>query len=57
VPQRVRWWLLAFLVAHAFVTEMIQQFVPLRTGSLRDACINLIGLAIGVALTWRDWRR
>lgn len=56
VSPRWRWWLLSLLVAHAFATEVLQQFVPPRTGSLRDAGIDLVGLALGVALTWRCWR-
>src|SRR5262245_43301237 len=55
LPVRRRW-LLGFLVAHAFLTELLQHFVPGRTGSLRDACLDVVGLALGVVLTWRCWR-
>jgi VanZ family protein len=47
-----RWWLLGFLSFHAAVTELIQQFVPDRTGSLSDVGINHIGILLGVGVGW-----
>ena len=49
--------LLAFLSLHAFGTEFLQQFVPERGPSLVDVGIDHVGLAIGLAASWRWWRR
>jgi VanZ family protein len=54
---RWRWGLLAFLSLHAGATEFLQQWVPLRTGSLTDVGIDHLGIALGLACTWRAWRR
>jgi VanZ family protein len=54
---RWRWGLLAFWSLHACATEYGQTFVPGRTGSVRDVIIDHIGLAIGLSLSWRWWRR
>jgi VanZ family protein len=50
-----RWALAAFLSLHAFTTEFLQQFVALRHGSLRDVGIDHLGIALGLALTWKWW--
>ena len=55
-PLRYRWLLLAFLPAHALGTEFLQQFVELRTGSWEDVGIDHLGLALGLTLSWRQWR-
>ncbi|MBY0528463.1 MAG: VanZ family protein [Gemmataceae bacterium] len=53
----VRWGLLVFLFIHASATEFAQAVLPLgRSGSVRDVVLDLVGIAIGVALTWRWWR-
>jgi VanZ family protein len=53
---RGRWLLLAFLSAHAFVTEYLQSFVPTRTASWRDVAFNHLGIGLGLLLTWKWWR-
>lgn len=58
LPIRPRWrWLgLALLVLHGCATEYLQTFVEGRTGSLRDVGLDSLGLALGLALSWRWWR-
>jgi VanZ family protein len=53
--RRWRWLLLAFLSLHAAGTEFFQQYVPGRTGTFSDVLIDHVGLALGLALTWRHW--
>jgi VanZ family protein len=53
--HRTRWWLLGLLVLHAAGTEFGQQFVPPRTGSLRDVGLDQVGLVLGVVCTWKWW--
>jgi VanZ family protein len=57
IPLRWRWALVAFLSLHAAGTEFFQQFVPLRTGSVTDVVIDHAGLLLGLAVTWKGWRR
>ncbi len=38
------------LMVHAFATEFLQQWVKERTGSLSDVAIDLLGVALGLAL-------
>lgn len=52
---RWRWLLLAFLSLHTVGTEFGQLFVPGRHGQFSDVLIDHIGLALGIALTWRYW--
>jgi VanZ family protein len=54
---RWRWVLLAFLSCHAMGTEYFQQFVPTRTASWRDVGLDHIGILLGVAFSWKMWRR
>ena len=49
--------LLAFLSLHAGGTEFVQQFVETRTGTWRDVGLDHVGIALGLVLTWRWWRR
>ncbi len=56
VPVRYRWLLLVFMAAHALGTEFGQRFVVTRSGSWRDVLLDLLGVALGVVLTWRWWR-
>jgi VanZ family protein len=60
LPARrsVRCVLLACVSAHAMATEFLQQFVPLRNGSLHDVGLDHIGIALGLAFVgiWRWWR-
>jgi VanZ family protein len=55
IPTSRRWLVLAFLSLHGFATEYLQQFVPGRVGSWRDVGLDHLGIALGVALTWRGW--
>ncbi len=51
-----RWWLVGFLSLHAAGTELIQCWVPDRTGSLTDVGIDHLGILLGLACTWTAWR-
>lgn len=55
VCLRRRWLLMFFLMAHASVTELLQLVVIHRSGSLTDVLFNHLGIAMGVALSWRWW--
>lgn len=48
--------LLAFAVLHAPLTEVLQEFTG-RTCSLMDVGFDLVGVTLGVLLTWRRWAR
>jgi VanZ family protein len=48
--------LLLALSAHACLTEVIQLYVPLRSGRWEDVALDHIGLYLGVVLAWRWWR-
>jgi hypothetical protein len=50
--HRWRWWLLGFLSFHGVGTEIIQLFVPDRSGSLTDVGINHLGIIAGAAIGW-----
>jgi VanZ family protein len=52
---RWRWLFLALLSLHGMGTEYFQQFVPMRTGTLRDVGIDHVGIFVGVALTLKFW--
>jgi VanZ family protein len=54
--RRGRWCLLIFLSLHGMATEYIQTYVPGRSGSWRDVGIDHIGIALGVAVAWKQWR-
>jgi VanZ family protein len=51
-----RWGLPIFLVLHGGATELLQCFVPLRTGSWIDVGLDAGGVFLGLALSWRWWR-
>jgi VanZ family protein len=51
-----RWWLVGFLSLHAAGTELIQRWVPERTGSLTDVGIDHLGILLGLACTWAAGR-
>jgi VanZ family protein len=55
VSARWRWLLVFFVMAHATLTEHIQQYVPGRTGDLHDVGFDNIGIAIGLALSLKWW--
>ena len=55
LTRRQLWLLLTGLSFHAFATEFLQQFVD-RGSSLRDAGLDHLGIALGIAVGWRWWR-
>jgi VanZ family protein len=56
-PGKYRWLLLAFLPAHAALTEFLQWLLPTgRTGCIQDVLLDLVGISVGMALSWRWWR-
>jgi VanZ family protein len=57
VRRERRWLLLVFLSLHGMGTEFVQTFVPERYGSWTDVGIDHVGIALGLALSWRWWRR
>lgn len=58
VPRRRAPLVLAFtlMLAHGMATEIIQTFVPHRTGMARDVLIDWAGVWLGVLIGWRWWR-
>ena len=56
-PGWLRWAMVGVLSLHAGATEYAQTFVPGRTGSWRDVGLDHLGIALGLALTARRWRR
>jgi hypothetical protein len=52
---RVRWRLLLFMSAHAMATELFQGLSPGRHPSWRDVGLDHVGIALGLALTWKLW--
>jgi VanZ family protein len=59
LPARAawRWALVAGLILHGGVTELIQTVVPGRTGTWQDAGLDLLGVALGLAFSYWRWRR
>ncbi len=53
---RPRWMLLVVLSLHGVLTEVLQLFVPDRTGSWEDVVIDHVGIALGVVVAWAWWR-
>lgn len=55
---RQRFFLLGFLAAHGVITEFLQWYFPAlgRYGSVRDVLLDWLGVALGVAVTWKWWR-
>lgn len=58
VPRRRRPLVLALslIMAHGMATEIIQTFVPNRTGRALDVLIDWAGVWLGVLVGWRWWR-
>src|SRR5262249_7707292 len=48
--------LLLVVVLHAPLTEFLQQFTG-RDGSLRDVALDLLGVLLGVLLSWSRWKQ
>jgi VanZ family protein len=60
VKARYRWLMMFFLMVHAWGSEMLQDALKkicFRTGSLEDVGIDVIGIIIGVAISWKWWTR
>lgn len=58
--QRYRWLMMLFLMVHAWGTEMLQEVLFWqfgRTGSLLDVGFDVLGIVLGVALSWKWWMR
>jgi VanZ family protein len=55
VPWRFRAPLLFVVMAHATVTELIQEHVPRRSGKLTDVGFDNLGVLLGMALSWKWW--
>lgn len=52
--QNLNWriWFATFMIAHGILTELIQSYIPTRTGSWRDVGIDTVGVFLGVFLIW-----
>lgn len=48
LPAPGRWAAWLGLLAHAWLTEWLQTFVPGRSGSVRDVLIDCAGVALGL---------
>ncbi len=55
VPARYRWLVLFAVMVHGPLTEFLQLFTANRTGSLQDVCLDHLGVALGLLLTWKWW--
>ena len=55
VPSRYRLLLLFVIMAHGAATEFLQDWVPSRSGTARDVCIDHIGILLGLCLSWKWW--
>jgi VanZ family protein len=59
-PQRYRWLLVYFLMAHGTATEMGQWTMrelewSVRIGHLHDVAFDNVGVLIGLLLGWKWW--
>ena len=57
-PVTQRFLLMFLLMAHATVTELIQEAtfeVAGRSGELHDVGFDHLGIALGVMLSWKWW--
>lgn len=60
VPGHYRWIMMFLLMGHAWGTERLQELLwdyCHRGGSLKDVGFDIIGIIIGVALSWKLWMR
>jgi VanZ family protein len=60
VPARYRWLLMFFLMLHAWGSEMLQEVLQEycnRGGSLVDVAFDVLGITIGLMLSWKWWVR
>ena len=60
MPGRYRWLMMFFLMLHAWGTEMLQLALEEwchRGGSLGDVGLDIVGIVVGVAASWKWWTR
>ena len=60
VPARYRWIMMFILMLHAWGTEMLQEMLVdyfNRGGALSDVAFDVLGIVIGVAISWKWWTR
>jgi VanZ family protein len=55
VPPCYRWLVLFLVMAHAPASELAQRWIPNRSGTLEDVVFDHLGVALGLALSWRWW--
>jgi len=58
IATRYRWVMMFFLMGHAWGSEYLQellQSICFRGGKLSDVGFDIIGIVIGVALSWKWW--
>jgi VanZ family protein len=55
IAARFRWAMMFFLMFHGCATEMIQLYLSYRSGLLMDVMFDNIGIALGVAVSWKYW--
>jgi VanZ family protein len=57
-PVRYRFVLMFFLMAHATISEVLQDITDLgRTGALVDVAFDHFGIALGTFATWSWWAK
>ena len=54
--EKKKWWILALIslgcgVLLASISELIQFFIPLRSGTFVDVLVDVSGVAVGLAIT------
>lgn len=60
MPARYRWIVMFVLLAHAWGTEMLQEVLEPwchRGGTLADVGIDIVGIALGTAASWKWWTK
>jgi VanZ family protein len=58
IAMRYRWAMMFVLMGHAWGTEYLQellQSICFRGGKLSDVGFDVIGILVGVALSWKWW--
>jgi hypothetical protein len=57
-PPRYRWLMMFFLMVHAWGSEMLQEALNPwfhRGGSLSDVGFDVVGIVLGLAVSWKWW--
>ena len=60
LPARYRWLMMFFLMGHAWGSEMLQEALESychRGGKLSDVGFDVIGIILGVLISWKWWTR